>query len=378
MRNATELHNKAMNLAEEAALERATGNSEQARERYAAAFELEKNAAKVFELNYDMEPTRSVLYRSAASLAIECGDTRSAEKMIAQGLAGDPPEEIANELRDLLEQVYFQRHLDLRGIVLEPNELQMSLTGIEVGFGLARTNAVAKRIQDIEHLLYRTAERKENRPFREYGRPPKEITNNFSTYLSTTRAASYAVSFRVGHVAQNKLPGMDPASGIIAEFLDCLDLIESESELELRIPNKMYRNHFQQLVKQIKPDGNFIKTVGFTASLGDSERRILLKNNTDKGRSPAKKNKDLKKNSTDTESLRNIEICGTLKFADSTNQSSNKIRVIDENGTAYKIVVPVELMDDVVRPYWDTKVKINGVRKQKNTIILESIEAVVD
>jgi DNA-binding MurR/RpiR family transcriptional regulator len=86
MSDATEFHNKAMDLAEEAAIERAMGNLDHAKELYAAAFEFERKAAKEFEQRHNMEPTRSVLFRSAASLAMECGDVKSAEKMIAQGL----------------------------------------------------------------------------------------------------------------------------------------------------------------------------------------------------------------------------------------------------------------------------------------------------
>ncbi|HEX5271222.1 MAG TPA: hypothetical protein VFW33_12065, partial [Gemmataceae bacterium] len=56
-----------------------------------------------------LEPTRSVLHRSAASLALECGEYREAERLIATALAGSPPETIAEELRDLLHRVYFDR-----------------------------------------------------------------------------------------------------------------------------------------------------------------------------------------------------------------------------------------------------------------------------
>ena len=54
------------------------------------------------------EPSRSVLHRSAASLAEQCGEFREAERLIAVALSGNPPEEIAEELRDLLQQVYGQ------------------------------------------------------------------------------------------------------------------------------------------------------------------------------------------------------------------------------------------------------------------------------
>ena len=150
MNDATKLHNNAMDLAEEAAIERMMGNADQAKGLDANAFESERKAAMAFESRLDMEPTRSVLFRSAASLALELGDVKSSEKMIAQGLAGNPPEEIANELRDLLEQVYFQRHLDLRGIVLKPNEFQVSFTGNDIGLGIARIDTITKKIQDVE------------------------------------------------------------------------------------------------------------------------------------------------------------------------------------------------------------------------------------
>ena len=54
---------------------------------------------------------RSVLHRSAASLALNCEEYRLAEKLLAVGLAGDPPAEIADEMRDLMEQVYSHREL---------------------------------------------------------------------------------------------------------------------------------------------------------------------------------------------------------------------------------------------------------------------------
>jgi hypothetical protein len=69
------------------------------------AFQLESAAASLVAENLDLEPTRSILHRSAANLAFQCGKLRDAEKLIAIGLSGSPPDEIAEELRDLYEQV---------------------------------------------------------------------------------------------------------------------------------------------------------------------------------------------------------------------------------------------------------------------------------
>ena len=58
------------------------------------------------------------------------------------GLAGDPPEEIAEELRDLLEKVNFHRHLEVRGISLGPDEIQMSIAGRSIGLGIAPSEEI--------------------------------------------------------------------------------------------------------------------------------------------------------------------------------------------------------------------------------------------
>jgi len=143
----------------------------------------------------------------------------------------------------------------------------------------------------------------------------------------------------------------------------------------------MYRNNFQSLVNQIKPDGNRIKTVGFTASLRGSERRFLFKSETNPAVNNKTEKSDAKQVPSDKKSSQHIEIQGTLRYADSinTNKPNNEIRVKDQSGFNHKIKVPVELMDDIVRPYWNNEVIIKGVRKQKNgTITLVGIEAVTD
>ena len=51
-------------------------------------------------------------------------------------LAGDPPRRIAQELRDLLGTMDFERTLHRKGIKLDGNEVQMALAGESVGKGV--------------------------------------------------------------------------------------------------------------------------------------------------------------------------------------------------------------------------------------------------
>ena len=106
------LHQEAMELVDRAILCRRQGKPEAAIELLNAAFIQEKAAADLSALDLALEPSRSVLHRSAASLAIECYEFRSAEKLTGRALSSNPPADIAEELRDLLiHEVYPQRQL---------------------------------------------------------------------------------------------------------------------------------------------------------------------------------------------------------------------------------------------------------------------------
>lgn len=107
MNNKTNHHERAMDLVESAVLERMRGNPARTEELYAEALELELAAIRELEERDDRsEPTWSVLHRSAGWMALNSNQLRRAEKLAAKALAGDPHPEIAEELRDLLEQVY--------------------------------------------------------------------------------------------------------------------------------------------------------------------------------------------------------------------------------------------------------------------------------
>ena len=95
------LHQQAMDLAENAFTAKLRGDRTQADQLLRQAFAKEAEAAALVTNNLDAEPTRSVLHRSAASLAIECGEFQTAERLIATALTGNPPKEIAEELRAL-------------------------------------------------------------------------------------------------------------------------------------------------------------------------------------------------------------------------------------------------------------------------------------
>ena len=77
---------------------------------------LEMELAAIAKLPEPIEPTYSVLHRSAGWMAFHCRQFRQAERLACRGLAGEPPEDIAAELRELLAQIYAQHCLFVRKI----------------------------------------------------------------------------------------------------------------------------------------------------------------------------------------------------------------------------------------------------------------------
>ena len=94
MNEMREKHNRAVDLKEEVDVARLREKG-----KMLEALELETEAANATSV--DMQPTHAVMFRSAASIAVQCGEYGKARRLIDKGLEGEPPGEIADELREL-------------------------------------------------------------------------------------------------------------------------------------------------------------------------------------------------------------------------------------------------------------------------------------
>ena len=367
-----ENHHRAMELADQADRLKREGRFDEAQQLLVKSFGLERDAVLKVRGKYGVEPTRSVLSRSAASLGIECGRLREAERMISIGLSGDPPEEIAEELRDLLERVHFSRHLSLKGIELSPDEFQLSMWGRGVGLGIVETREVMDRIGKMEALSIRTLERTLRKPFRKGGRLPKEISESFGFFMSPPRAASFAVTMRVGR-PQSEIPGASLGQSVVKEIMDCLDLVgKGDREgLQERIPDSDYLDNFERLTRQLLPDGQNVEHVGLTCFSDGRERQVVLE----------REMSILRPLSPDVAAEEDPEgtviLQGNLRHADSTKKRLGLIEVVDEEGKAHKIQVPLSMMADIVRPMFEYDVIVKAKRRGRS-LLLEDIERARD
>ena len=164
----------------------------------------------------------SGLYRSAATLALDCGRLSDAKVLAYKALALEPYSEIEEELLDVLEQATAQRHLETKVIVPAPDDVQLSLAGPSVAPDFIDSSEVLGRICDSFRLFRRIAERLTfpDRPFRETGRLPKPVAS-YGLYLSRVRSGSYSVTLRLAAAqSQMSLDGMLGPDAVLDQFMD--------------------------------------------------------------------------------------------------------------------------------------------------------------
>jgi hypothetical protein len=93
------------------------------------AYILEKRAAQLLTDDYESEPTRSVLFRSAASMAIEAGAYSDAIDLLKTALNGNVYDEIKEEVFELLETIN-EKVSEVYPAIQQEMESLDSLTGI--------------------------------------------------------------------------------------------------------------------------------------------------------------------------------------------------------------------------------------------------------
>lgn len=345
-----DLHRRAMNFAGQGFMAQMSTDPDAAIPLFEQALELE--LAAIAELRDPVEPTYSVLHRSAGWMAIHCRQFRQAERLASRALAGDPPADIAVELRDLWEQSNFHRHLGLNEVSISQREIKMALIGRTVSNGVVLASSLLPRVDNIQKLIYRIVQRNLDYPYR--SRVPGPIRRRYPVFTAAPRGGSFMVSLLLGHPIPS-LPGLFGPSEVLREFIDLMDIVNAGNfeEVAERIPNQSYRHNFLGLAKSIAPDGRNIRQIGFSANINGSIRNVAFAR-------PASTIWPVVRTASN-KGAEFVEVSGTLRYADASSSSShNRIKLVDDNGQAHIIRVPAGLMDDIVRPMWNYPVSVVG------------------
>jgi hypothetical protein len=102
------IHEKAMALSHEADMAKIWNDEPKSQMLYRQSLDLEREVAYIYSERFDKEPIRSMMYSSAASLAMLCHLYQEADLLIQQGLSSSTPPNMVKELHEL--KVLVQQH----------------------------------------------------------------------------------------------------------------------------------------------------------------------------------------------------------------------------------------------------------------------------
>jgi len=363
MSTVKELHDKAMLLLQEAIALRHNGDDYKAEKKYKDAFILESKAADLVSQKQNCEPTRSILYRSAASLAYQAGDFNNSLNLIGKCLSGNPTPKIKDEVRVLYENIYLKKYLEQKKIILTDEEFDFHLVGNFISDGLIFYKEFVDRIPSLMQIIKKTAQRM-------FGKPYTSKSDILVPALHTpVGCGSFSIAIRIAYNKQKQQDIFVNPTIIVDEILDCFSLVQTEKDDELfsRIKDESYFNHFVSNSKKIAPDGENITGVDFISKRREvnfsriSDSIPLIRQNLDEN--------------LDSNELEQVTISGILDFASSKPGKDEFAEVTDENGKAYKIRIN-EGLDEYVRSFYKSKVIIEGNFDGKSVIYMSSMKEV--
>lgn len=355
-----------MSLLDDALQAGREGDSETEKRLFAKAFERERDAALKLK-DDETEPSRSVLFRSAAALANDAKLYRESERMIAYALAGNPPPSVAGELRDLWDRVKFNLNLEHDNFQPLSNQLSVSFyRGSRVGDGIVAKNDFSTRLNSIESLIQRTVSRKAGRSFSESRSVPSKYKKDLETFVSLFHSGSFGFKIQVGAAKQLRLDGVTGES-IVEDVMNGFSLLNTgkHRELEDYIGDYTYYRNFIVLSRKIAPDGKRVKGINVTSKQFNFGSTIFFRNRDEMIKTPPKSSLHSEDEIGEIE-----EIEGFLKAASSLKGSFVKLKPTGAEKSK-KIEVPAGMMQDVVNPFFGERVIIEARKEVDNLVLVD-------
>jgi hypothetical protein len=373
MKTVRQLHDEAMQLAQLALVARHTGEIDRAAELSRQAYNIETKAASLVPDEPSSEPTRSILYRSAASLALNCGEIREAERLSAIGLAGNPPDRIAAELRGLLKKIYFQMGSNTNNIVVAQNnrELFMSITGEAVDYGVARSEEVTGRLSSLQKLMLRTVERLLDRPYRTSGEAD-QVVRNYPIRLAVQPPGSFVISMSIGDLENDNKDENSLPRRVIDELITCFSMLNSSNDDDLfyRFHSSEYFKNFLDLSHELAPNGKEVEQISFSTPINIIQERSVNFTRRKDDISQAIRYWQSRERGT------SITIRGILERTYPLRKEKGAIKITSSNGDSRRIIVLSKDFETIIGLLQET-IEVQARYDAKGELVLESIQKIV-
>jgi hypothetical protein len=257
-----------MLLAQEAAIAVSEGNLERSKSLCLEALPLEKEAAQRIPKVPESEPTRSILYKSASSLAYKGGRFEEAIQLLGEALSGWPNAEVRGEILSLYEQINLGSHLELAGLELSSHQVQLSFAGNAIGYGQALYPVIRDRLNAFLNVVGRTGQRLYGMPFAS-NRGAR--LSGMDSLISVPRPGSFALTIEIAQRIESQMNMFADGERIIEEVLRCAAAFQDGSveALEDSVGDDLYFDNLVGWISQLAPDGENVKLVGLTSPSRD-------------------------------------------------------------------------------------------------------------
>lgn len=356
------LHEQAMNIAQSAMILRENEQYSAAISKYEEAFNIEKKAAFMVSKESQSEPTRSILFRSAASLAYQAELYIDASQMVGEGLSGYPPKRVFHELNLINEKIKLAIYNIENELVPKSEGFIFHLTGNAIEYGIIYYSDFLKRAEAMQKILRKTAIRLFNRPFS----TKKDIL--IPSFHAPT-GGSFAIEVSVTVRKDENYDVLVTPQKIIDEYLECFDLLEKNNldGLAKRMMSDEHLSYFMSQSKMIAPDGDGVTSIDFIG-----KRRLVSLSKTSKEIPLYVAVLEDERENHITEFM---EIEGRLNFA--SERKGKSLGIQDRNGTNFDISVN-EGLSEYVRDYFDRLVRVRGYGYDKKITRLDDITEIDD
>lgn len=235
---------------------KAAGDGDLALEKYLEAARAEAAAFAATPL--DRPRTRGALGISSVALFRRSGDPRQATRQAYVVLAEEGlPDDAGAEIEAILDELRTER---LAGMYAKGGGLQWALRGGRVGYGIARSEAVTLKLDQVQRLAWRVFEMLTGRELRTNQPPADDVRRAVDLLVTQPQAGSFTFGIRL---ADYQLSLEDPvfqSSEITANVLAVLKASQDDEEQVLSdlVPDASYREILQKLVRNLAPDGREI------------------------------------------------------------------------------------------------------------------------
>ncbi len=354
LKKSVRLHREASELANRARIAQFDGDEIAYLKLTEQAFVKEMESAKLLR----QDPSHhmfAILHRSAATLAYRCGEHESAEELILEAMRQTPNDGMREDLYDLLDRVRLAERYGQYTSQHEDEELVMTLQGIEANRGLIEPSLLSKRIIKFSTLIRNTIGCINKYTFRNRGKVDKD----YRVFATVSSFGSYRIGMTVTYVGPNHFPGISYFDTVRFKVMENLRLINCGdiTRLKSALNDEKYLQNLVGLAKELAPDGNTITAVGIEATIEGQRKSILLDSTRDElSEMVLPFNEDSIEDGYRITDDRDT-VVGLLQYADTTK---DELKLLTDDGRWWQIVVPEGLAEDVVKPYFGDRVRVEG------------------